>query len=109
MRYETYKWIPHFLATFGAQQLFKVLEAPLEELSKFQLWNFWRNNKPVIIKKYITKTRLFKYIANFNTNKWKLSDENSSIFHISAQNIDCGYLLEPPRRGGSNEHRQSMF
>ena len=25
------------------------------------------------------------------------------IFLISAQNIDCGYSLEPPRRGGSNE------
>ena len=23
--------------------------------------------------------------------------KNSDIFHISAQNIDCGYLLEPPR------------
>ena len=31
------------------------------------------------------------------------------IFHISAQNIDCGYSLEPPRRGGSNEYLQSMF
>ena len=31
------------------------------------------------------------------------------IFHISSQNIDCGYLLEPPRRGGSNEYPQSMF
>ena len=30
-------------------------------------------------------------------------------FHISAQNIDCGYSLEPPRRGGSNEYLQSMF
>ena len=30
------------------------------------------------------------------------------FFHISAQNIDCiidcGYSLEPPRRGGSNEY-----
>ena len=26
-----------------------------------------------------------------------------------AQNIDCGYSLEPPRRGGSNEYPQSMF
>ena len=34
---------------------------------------------------------------------------NSGIFHISAQNIDCGYSLEPPRRGGSNEYPQSMF
>ena len=31
------------------------------------------------------------------------------IFHISAQNLDCGYRLEPPRRGGSNEYPQSMF
>ena len=31
------------------------------------------------------------------------------FFQISAQNIDCGYSLEPPRRGGSNEYPQSMF
>ena len=31
------------------------------------------------------------------------------IFVISVQNIDCGYALEPPRRGGSNEYPQSMF
>ena len=32
--------------------------------------------------------------------------KNSDIFHISAQNIDCGYSLEPPRRDGSNEYPQ---
>ena len=31
------------------------------------------------------------------------------IFLISAQNIDCGYSLEPSRRSGSNEYPQSMF
>ena len=31
------------------------------------------------------------------------------FFQISAQNIDCGYSLEPPHRGGSNEYPQSMF
>ena len=31
------------------------------------------------------------------------------IFFISAQNIDCGYSLEPPWRGGSNEYPQSIF
>ena len=31
------------------------------------------------------------------------------IFLISVQNIDCGYSLEPPRRGGSNEYPKSMF
>ena len=30
------------------------------------------------------------------------------FFNISAQNIDCRYSLEPPRRGGSNENPQSM-
>ena len=31
------------------------------------------------------------------------------IFLIFAQNIDCGYTLEPPHRGGSNKYPQSMF
>ena len=35
--------------------------------------------------------------------------KNYDIFLISAQNIDCGYSLEPPRRGGSNQYPQSMF
>ena len=53
----------------------------------------------------------------------KLHQENIPIFHIvklgftgvyiifliSAQNIDCGYSLEPSHRGGSNEYQQSMF
>ena len=56
----------------------------------------------------ITKTRLFKYIENFTSKIWKFSDKNSDIFHISAQNIDCGYSLEPHRRGGSNEYPQSV-
>ena len=60
---------------------------------------------------FITKTSLFKYYIlkslppqseNFQINK-------SDIFRISAQNIDCEYSLEPPRRGGSNEYPQSMF
>ena len=47
-------------------------------------------------------TILWPKIENFQI-------KNSDIFHISAQNIDCGYSLEPPRRGGSNECPQSMF
>ena len=60
-------------------------------------------------KASITKTCLFKYTENFATKIWKLSEKNSDILHISAQNIDCGNSLEPPRRGGSNEFPQSMF
>ena len=39
---------------------------------------------------------------NFQTKKTLI------FFHTSAQNIDCGYSLEPPHRGGSNEYPQSM-
>ena len=31
------------------------------------------------------------------------------FFNIFAPNIDCGYTLELPRRGGSNEYPNSMF
>ena len=42
-------------------------------------------------------------------NKEIFHIKNSDIFHISAQNIDCGFSLDPDRRGGSNEYPQSMF
>ena len=39
----------------------------------------------------ITKTRLFKYIETFTAKKLKIFRyKNSDIFHMSAQNIDCG-------------------
>ena len=48
---------------------------------------------------------------NFHLQKLKIFWKNTLIFffHISAQNIDCGYSLEPLRRGGSNEYQLSMF
>ena len=54
----------------------------------------WEN---VLYNMYrITKTRLFKYIENFTTKESESVEiKNSDIFHISAQNINCGYSLEP--------------
>ena len=37
-------------------------------------------------------------ILKISTPKTEFSDKKSDINHISAQNIDCGYSLEPPRR-----------
>ena len=65
----------------------KVSTGPLLSIHTFLLYTFI----------LITKTRLLKYIENFTTKK------NSYIFLISSQNINCGYSLEPPQRGGSNE------
>ena len=62
------------------------------------------------LKMCITETRLFKYVENVTSKKLKIFRHKiSNIFHNFAQNIDCGYSLEPPRRGGSNEYPQSMF
>ena len=58
----------------------------------------------------ITKTRLFKHTEKFTTKKnGNFQIKILIFFYISAQNIDCGYSLEPPRRGGSNEYPQSIF
>ena len=59
----------------------------------------------------ITKTCLYNfdplkphfYIVKLGFTRLYIS------FRISAQNIDCGYTLEPPRRGSSNEYLYSMF
>ena len=53
-----------------------------------------------------TYSTIFKILQSKQEN---FQIQNSDIFHISAQNIDCGYSLEPPRRGGSNEYPQTMF
>ena len=56
---------------------------------------------------YITPIQIYR---KFHLQKLKIFQiKNSDIFHNSAQNIDCGYSLEPPRWGSSNEYPQSMF
>ena len=66
--------------------------------------------QPSLENDIITKTYLFKYIEISTSKNWQFSDKkNPDIFHISAQNIDCGYSLEPPRRGGSNEYHNPWF
>ena len=59
---------------------------------------------------HITKTRLYSNLLKISSLKTEnFQIKNSDIFHSSAQNIDCGYSLEPPWQGGSNEYPQSMF
>ena len=60
---------------------------------------------------FITKTRLYNFDPlkpHFYTVKLRFTGAYI-IFLISDQNIDGGYSLEPPRRGGSNEYPQSMY
>ena len=40
-----------------------------------------------VLRLYITKTHLFKYIEYFTSKNWSILDKNSDIFNISAQNM----------------------
>ena len=48
-------------------------------------------------------TEIFKVLKNE-----KFQQKMFNIFLKFAQNTDCGYPLEPPRQGGSNEYPQYM-
>ena len=51
-----------------------------------------------------------QYTAIFQDCKnYKFQMKKCYFFLIFAQNIVCGYTLEPPHWGGSNEYPQSMF
>ena len=59
---------------------------------------------------FITKTCPCNKEGFFSLVKFENSIRKKlDIFLIFAQNIECGYTLEPPHRGGSNEYPQSMF
>ena len=66
---------------------------------------FFLYKNAVSLRKHAYSNLLKILLPKYENFQIKISD----IFHISAQNIDCGYSLEPPRRGGSNESPQPMF
>ena len=86
----------------------------------------WRINGrfapwPITADKYLrflslvfTASRKHAYIiltplnATFIKYNWGLQG-HTLFFLFLLKNIDCGYSLEPPRQGGSNEYPQSMF
>ena len=73
--------------------IFYTLNGPLQAKKKA-----FERAQNVQIQIIITKTCLFKYTENFTTKKMKIfREKKSDIFHISAQTIDYGYSLEPPR------------
>ena len=73
---------------------------------------------------FAAKSKIYILLLSYHQYNYLLHQENMSVhFYIEKlgyegvylfflfllQNIDCGYSLEPPRRGGSNEYPQSMF
>ena len=65
--------------------------------------------KPSYIRNHYENSPIQIYWKCYHQNNNNFQIKKSDIFHISAQNIVCGYSLDPPRRGGSNEYPQTMF
>ena len=66
----------------------------------------------VILVYHTTKTCLYNFDPlkpHFYIVKQGVYRGYTLFFLFQLKYIDCGYSLEPPRRGGSNEHPQSMF
>ena len=63
----------------------------------------------VVLMGRITQTCPCNILQYFTAVKMIIFRLLLFFFFFFAQNIDCGYTLEPPQRGGSNEYPQSMF
>ena len=73
------------------------------------MWLGWRvGESKTIFTESLRKHAYLHILKNLQPKKENFQIKNSNIFHISDQKIDCGYSLEPPRRGGSNEYLHSM-
>ena len=83
--------------------------APNYIIYKLQcIFYFLSNYAQMCTKMLITKT----YLYNFDPLKphFYIVKLGFTLFFIFLlKNLDCGYSLEPPPRGGSNEYLQSMF
>ena len=70
-----------------------------------RLWEVRKTRKSSRKHAYIIVTPL-----NPTFIDWKWGLQGYTLFFLFLlKNKDCGYSLEPPRRGGSNEYPQSMF
>ena len=81
----------------------------------FQYFNKRYRNESTALERpvIITKTRLYNFgplKPHFYIVKLGFTGLGYKLFFLFLlKNIDCGYSLEPPHRGGSNEYPQSMF
>ena len=57
------------------------------------------------LRKYVHSNILKILPPKKKTFRWKIP----VVFLFLLKNIDCGYSMEPPRRGVSNEYPQSIF
>ena len=110
----------HYKCLVRHENIREISNMNIREISKLFgwkqcfIWWYALRDKLLVVLMYASVFSLRKHAYS---NIEKISPpktENFQIkilifFHISVQKIDCGYLLEPPRQGGSNKYQQSMF
>ena len=113
-------WIPPLIWSYGTLSCLSIATDSAEQTprSAFRPYTVcqptsssYTNQRVVKWRRSISKTCLYNFDplkSHFYTAKLGFTGVYI-IFLISAQNIDCGYSLEAPRRGGSNVYPQSMF
>ena len=102
---KTWVWAVRTEFSLGAFQTAK-------DANLFLFFFFVRTNKTPITQTDLGFQSAIKWNHHAYSNIKEISPPTTEtfqikktliFFHISAQNIDCGYSFEPPRRGGSNE------
>ena len=72
-------------------------------------WRLQNSNEDVQENFFTLRKHSYSNILKFSPPKTESFQIKNLIFFIFLFKTDCGYSLEPPRRGGSNEYPQSMF
>ena len=91
----------HAKTKFGSSVKRCFLYSPMKY--NIEQWRFMPLHRCVFAGSQPLRKHTYSNILRISHPKnEKFQIKNSDIFHISAQNIDCGYSLEPTR-GGSNE------
>ena len=68
------------------------------------------HDHPDIKRNYVSTHDLYIIVITIATDKARFSSEKMLIsFLFLHENICCGYSLEAPRQGASNEYPQHMF
>ena len=69
-----------------------------------------KNNRPIEVTEILLRHQENMSVFEPHFYIAKLGYAGVYLFFLFLlQNIECGYSLEPPRRGGSNVYPQSMF
>ena len=99
----------HKQTTFSDAGFLGILRVKANTVKRIRAANYWSACVSAQSQEDILRKHTYSNILKISPPKLMFSDKNSDLFHISAQNIDCGNSLEPSQRGGSNEYPQSMF